>query len=204
MLAKSQVEGLYLACKNRRDRLLIHLLWETGMCIGEALALWLEDFEIDGRRIHIHDRGELPNLAEIKTVASPRTLDVTIDLINEFISYVSVFHTESVNTNHVFIKISGPRTGEPMDYGDVRGVFTRLSHRAGIRTWPHLLRHTSLNGLRRAGWTMEQIAHRAGHKSIQTTYRFYTHPTDEELHENWSSIEDHMRFNGQTKERHDA
>ena len=38
------------------------------MRIGEALALWLEDFEIDARKIHIRDRGELSNHAEIKTV----------------------------------------------------------------------------------------------------------------------------------------
>ena len=84
-LPKKDISLLIEACTNLRDEFLLHLLWESGMRIGEALALWLEDFEIDGRRIHIRDRGELSNLAEIKTVCSPRTLDVSADLMNMYL-----------------------------------------------------------------------------------------------------------------------
>ena len=72
-LKKSEVENLLSACLTTRDRFLIQLLWESGLRIGEALALWLEDIEPDAHRIHIVDRGELTNLSEIKTVCSPRT-----------------------------------------------------------------------------------------------------------------------------------
>lgn len=30
-----------------RDRFLVQLLWESGMWIGEVLALWIEDVEPD-------------------------------------------------------------------------------------------------------------------------------------------------------------
>lgn len=36
----------------------MYLFFETGMRIGEALSLWLEDFEISECRIRIVDRGE--------------------------------------------------------------------------------------------------------------------------------------------------
>lgn len=52
----------------------IQLLWESGSRIGECLALWLEDFIIDAREVNLKYRGELPNLADIKTVCSPRNV----------------------------------------------------------------------------------------------------------------------------------
>jgi integrase/recombinase XerD len=83
--------------------ILIQLLWESSMRIGEALTLWLEDFEVDARKIHIRDRGELSNLAEIKTVCSPRSIDVSEDLINMYFDYIAQFHTDEVDTNHTFL-----------------------------------------------------------------------------------------------------
>ncbi len=71
-ISKDETVVLLNACRNIRDYFLLYLLFETGMRIGKALALWLEDFDISGCAIQIWDRGELENLAEIKTVASPR------------------------------------------------------------------------------------------------------------------------------------
>lgn len=115
MLKKSEVERILSACLTTRDRFLIQLLWESGMRIGEALALWLEDVEPDAHRIHIVDRGELANLSEIKTVCSPRTVDVSADLINLFFEYIVEAHTDDVDTNHVFIKLSGPHKHSPLN-----------------------------------------------------------------------------------------
>lgn len=115
MLKKSEVERILSACLTTRDRFLIQLLWESGMRIGEALALWLEDVEPDAHRIHIVDRGELANLSEIKTVCSPRTVDVSADLINLFFEYIVEAHTDDVDTNHVFIKLSGPHKHSPLE-----------------------------------------------------------------------------------------
>ena len=88
-LSKDQIAIIMNACVNMRDLFLIQLLWESSMRIGEALTLWLEDFEVDARKIHIHDRGELSNLAEIKTVCSPRSIDVSEDLINMYFEYIA-------------------------------------------------------------------------------------------------------------------
>lgn len=45
-VAKEDVNTLIKATGNIRDYLLLYLLFETGMRIGEALSLWLEDFDI--------------------------------------------------------------------------------------------------------------------------------------------------------------
>jgi integrase/recombinase XerD len=67
-ISKKDAAVLLDSCTNLRDYLLLYLLFETGMRIGEALSLWLEDFDMAGLTITLHDRGEMENLAEIKTV----------------------------------------------------------------------------------------------------------------------------------------
>ena len=188
-LPKKDIALLIEACTNFRDEFLLHLLWESGMRIGEALALWLEDFEIDGRRIHIRDRGELSNLAEIKTVCSPRILDVSADLMNIYLDYITEFHTDEVDTNHVFIKIAGGNVYDPLEYGDVASLFKRLSEKTRIEVNPHMFRHTHLNSLRKLGWEPELVQKRAGHANYQTTVQEYYHVTDEEVREAWEKAE---------------
>ena len=65
IFTKEQVELIYNATTNTRDRFLIRLLFETGMRIGEALSLFLEDFKFDNKhrkhQIHLTERGVLPN-----------------------------------------------------------------------------------------------------------------------------------------------
>lgn len=199
-ISKEQVGRLIDGCSNLRDKFLVQLLWESSMRIGEALVLWLEDFEPDAQKIHIRDRGELPNLAEIKTICSPRTLDVSPDLINLFFSYAAEFHTEEVDTNHVFIKLSGENRCQPMEYQDVASLFRRLKAKTNIDTSPHILRHSSLTELRRAGWKPEHLQKRAGHAQVQTTMQTYMHPSDEDLRQGWEKAEEKMRLKRRQKE----
>ncbi len=141
-LSKEQVEKLLNACKNLRDKFLINLLWETGFRISEALSLWLEDVEPDAQKIHLQDRGELPNLAEIKTVCSPRTVDVSADLINLFFDYIAEYHTDEVDTNYVLIKISGDKKYQPLEYEDVMSLFRRLRAKTDLHVTSHMFRHS--------------------------------------------------------------
>lgn len=194
VLAKEDIERLLQCCTNSRDYFLVRLLWESSIRIGEALSLWLEDFEINACKIHIKDRGELENQAEIKTVNSPRTIDVSMDLMNEFMQYISHYHTDEVDTNFVFIKLTGTNEHRPMQYQNVVSLFKRLKLKSGIPVNPHMLRHSSLTELRRAGWKAENLRIRAGHKNFQTTFQMYIHPSDEDLRADWEKVEKNMRL----------
>jgi integrase len=193
VIKKSDVEAVLSECRTSRDRFLVQLLWESGLRIGEALALWLEDIEPDARRVHVRDRGELENLSEIKTVCSPRIVDVSADLVNLFFDYIADAHTEEVDTNHVFIKLSGSRKGEPLDYSDAAALIRRLRGRAGVNFTAHMLRHSSFSELRRIGWPVEQLQARAGHAFVQSTY-VYLHSDDEELRMQWEQSEQQMNL----------
>jgi integrase/recombinase XerD len=123
----------------------------------------------------------MENLSEIKTVSSPRRLDITQELSDLFLQYVCQYHTGEVKTNHVFIKLRGETTNRAMDYTDVDNLFRTLRRKTDIYVTPHMFRHTSLSMLYSAGWEPELLRKRAGHKNIYTTINTYVHPTDEEV-----------------------
>ncbi len=202
-IGAEQVAKLLDACSNSRDRFLVQLLWEGGIRIGEALALWLEDIEADARRIHVRDRGELDNLAEIKTVCSPRAIDVSSDLINLFFDYVAEYHTDEVDTNHVFIKLSGGNRSQPLEYQDVASLFRRLKSKTGIDATPHMFRHSHFTMLRRHGWDFEKIRKRGGWADVQTLVKTYLHPSDEEMRSEWEKTEAKMKEKTNQKETSD-
>lgn len=182
-ITKESAADLLRATTNQRDYFLLYLLFETGMRIGEALSLWLEDFDISDNKIYVKDRGELENQAEIKSVASPRSLDITQELSDLFMEYICAFHTGDIKTNHVLIKLTGREAGKAMTYTNVDNVFRMLRSKTGINITPHMFRHTSLSLLYSAGWMPELLRKRAGHKNIYTTINTYVHPSDEEVAE---------------------
>lgn len=198
-ISKEEAVTLLGECTNLRDYFLLYLLFETGMRIGEALSLWLEDFDLDGLRISITDRGELENLAEIKTVHSSRRLDCTQDLADLFTGYICEIHTCDINTNHVFLKLRGNNAGKPMDYTDVDNLFRTLRRKTGISITPHVFRHTSLSLLYSDGWAPELLRIRAGHKNIYTTLNTYIHPTEEELATEFHKAAPHLSKPEMTK-----
>lgn len=191
-ITKDQVQHLLDACSNRRDHVLVRLLYESAMRIGEALALWVEDINVAENRLHVSDRGPLENGAEIKTVHAPRTIDVSSDLIDEMVDYVSREHTAEVETNHLFIKLHGPRAGQALTYEDVDSLFRRLRRKTGIAVTPHVLRHSMLTLLAELGWAPELLQERAGHASFQQTYQTYIHPSKEALRTAWEQTQNHV------------
>lgn len=180
-LTKAEITKLIKTCNNLRDKFLLKLLYETGIRIGEALSLWIEDFDVSERIIDLKDRGQLENNAEIKTISSPRRIDVSQNLVDMFMEYISEYHTEIVETNHIFIRISGNNKNKAMTYTDVDNLFRTLNKKTGIYVTPHMFRHSSLTVLRMAGWQPELLRIRAGHKNIYTTMNTYIHPSDEEI-----------------------
>lgn len=199
-LSKEEIRTLIRACKNLRDKFLLTLLYETGIRIGEALSLWIEDFDISDMVIDLKDRGELENNAEIKTVSSPRRIDISQNLVDMFMEYIAEYHTEEVETNHIFIKLSGSNKYKPINYTDVDNLFRTLKKATGIYVTPHMFRHSSLTLLRMAGWQPELLRIRAGHKNIYTTLNTYIHPSDEEITEEFNRTRPNLDLDIYNKE----
>ncbi|KEI86132.1 transposase [Clostridium botulinum B2 267] len=193
-LSKEEIGTLVRTCSNLRDKFLLTLLYETGMRIGETLSLWIEDIDISDMVIDLKDRGELENNAEIKTVSSPRRIDISQNLADMFMEYIAEYHTEEVETNHIFIKLSGSSKYKPMNYTDSDNLFRTLRKKTGIYVTPHMFRHSSLTVLRMSGWQPELLRIRAGHKNIYTTLNTYIHPSDEEITKEFNKTQPNLNL----------
>lgn len=195
-LKKEEVIELIDNTTNFRDRFLLTLLYETGVRIGEALSLWLEDIDISNNVLEIKDRGNLENNAEIKTVTSPRKVDISQNIVDMYMEYINKYHDEKVETNHIFIKIAGNKKSFAMDYVDVDNLIRNLRNKTNIYVTPHMFRHTSITILRMAGWKPECLRVRVGHKNIYTTLNIYVHPNNEEITEEFNKTKETVSLEG--------
>lgn len=190
-LRKEQVQQVMVATTNIRDTFLIQLLFETGLRIGEALSLFMEDFKFDhgkGHRIRLTDRGELENGAKLKT--GEREIFVSQALMDLYDDYLyEVIDELDIDTNFVFVKLRGKNEGKPMTYGDVEALFKRLRKKTGIDVHPHLFRHTHATMFYQKTRDIKQVQERLGHSQIQTTMNLYLHPSDEDIRKDWEKAQ---------------
>src|SRR5690625_2163238 len=121
-LTSVQIQAVHDACSNIRDALLIRLLYEGGLRIGEALSLWIEDFDIGSTCIRVR---------KSKTMnGEGRKVYVSGDTMNVFQDYLIEYH--DVDTNFVFINLSGPNKGDPLNYRAAFDVVERIRKKTKI------------------------------------------------------------------------
>jgi integrase/recombinase XerD len=177
-LTPTQVATLLKVSKNRQERFLIMLLYETGMRIGEALNLKLSDVESGGKNVvHIIPRQERVSTARNKSPKG-RKLDVTVELMRLFSVYLIEEYPEEFSSDYIFVHLS---TGEQLTYSAINTIFRRLSRKSGVEVTPHLLRHTHATELIRSGCNIAFVQKRLGHAHFQTTINTYSHLTDGDI-----------------------
>jgi len=202
VLTKEQVILLYNATTNIRDKFLIRLLFETGMRIGEALSLYIEDFNFDhnkGHKVMLKDRGNLFNGSRLKT--GERDILISQELIDLFDDYeYEILDELEVDTNFVFVKLKGKNKGTPMEYTDVSTLFNTLKIKTGLDIHAHLLRHTHATIFFRETKNIKIVQERLGHKQIQTTMNMYIHPSDEDIRTNWQVAQDKFVINSERRD----
>lgn len=195
-----EIEKLLETSKNITDKFLLQLLIETGLRIGEALALFKEDFIFDhkkGHRIKLVDRGVLENDACLKT--GEREIHISQTLMDLYDDYLYELHDS--DSPFVFIKIKGKRKGKPLTYWDVDSLFKRLRKKTQIKANPHKFRHTHATIYYRHTKDIKQLQERLGHGQIQTTMNIYVHPSEEDIRDSWEKVKDVFNFGEHSKDK---
>jgi integrase/recombinase XerD len=177
-LTAEQVQQLIAACDRRRDRLLLCLLYETGIRIGQALGLRHADIRSYDQEIQIIARANA-NGARAKS-KDPYVIHVSGSLMGLYADYL-IHEYGEIESDYVFVNCWGGERGRPMRYAAVADLFRRLSQKTGIAVHPHLFRHTHATELIRAGWDAAYVQRRLGHAQVQTTINTYVHLTGEDL-----------------------
>lgn len=142
------------------------MLYWCGIRLGELLALTIEDFDFEHRKLRINKSYQRIKRQDIitdpKTKKSIRTIEMPEFLCEEMQEYISMLY--NIKPNERIFDISKSYLHHEMDRG---------SKAAGVkRIRIHDLRHSHVSLLIELGFTAVAIADRVGHESIEITYRY--------------------------------
>lgn len=145
-----------------RDAALIDILISTGIRIGEAAAIELDDIIMSERTILIHGKGRKQRLIYISSsITWERIKTLVKDRIKSDCSYLFV-----------------NRYGSPISIHGIEDIYKKYIKKAQITTksTPHYLRHTFATNLLANGADLRSVQEILGHASVATT-QIYTEVT---------------------------
>jgi len=155
----ADVRKLLCVIEDTRGRALILLLLRTGIRIGEALGLTLNDLDIRDRKVHLYE-GEKNSMGRVVYLSDDALFAIKLwlrgrDKNKEFIFY--------------------GRSHGHLCYSTARGLFVKYLKKAGLDQKGytiHCLRHTFASELLNAGMRLECLQQLLGHHDIEVTRRY--------------------------------
>ena len=134
----------------------------TGIRIGEAAAITLEDINASEHTLLIHGKGRKQRLIYI---SSPITWNRVYTLVKE---------RKRANDIHLFVN----RYGQPITIHGIEDIYKKYIQKAKInaKSTPHYLRHTFATNLLANGADLRSVQEILGHASVATT-QIYTEVT---------------------------
>jgi site-specific recombinase XerD len=155
----ADVRKLLSVIDDIRDRALFLLLLRTGIRIGEALGLRLNDLDIKGRKVHLFE-GEKNSMGRVVYLSDDALFAIKLWLRRRDKSKEFVFYGRS--SGHLC-------------YSTGRGLFVKYLKKAGLDQkgyTVHCLRHTFASELLNAGMRLECLQQLLGHQDIEVTRRY--------------------------------
>jgi len=148
---------------DKRNVALVSLLARAGLRVSEALALRLDDVELNARSGSV--------LIRRGKGLKERQVPLSAEARRALREYLEV--RPAARTDVLFLS----RTLEPLGARDAQRMIAEAARRAGLRkrVTPHVLRHTFATRFLRQGGDLATLAHILGHANIATTSR-YLHP----------------------------
>ncbi|MFY1644177.1 site-specific tyrosine recombinase/integron integrase [Methanoculleus bourgensis] len=155
-LKHSQVIRLIRSIEDRRNRLIVRLIYATGVRVSELCAINVEDIDFEEQTIRVKGKGD-----KIRTVFVD---EETLKDIDEFIGN----------------KIEGPLfVGQQGNHISPRTVQHIFKENAPDGITPHKIRHSYASELYRRSKNLRVVQENLGHSSIKTT-EIYLHTDLEE------------------------
>jgi len=141
-----------------KHKVYLTLLYSTGLRLGEALRLRVEDIEASSMRIRVNDgKGN-----------KDRYTLLSADLLDMLQFYVRAFHPKG---GWIF---NGKQKGKPWSEKGAQHAIVEARRRAGLPEYvtAHTLRHCFATHLLQAGTDLVTIQKLMGHKYLKTTVKY--------------------------------
>jgi integrase/recombinase XerD len=160
LLTKAEVRKLFTAIINPKHRLMIEVLYSTGLRVSEFLNLKVADLNITNNYGFVrHGKGGKDRFF----IISEKLKENVIDLIqNEQLSEESFLFTSNRNRKY--------------SARSVQQILGKAARKSGIKKKinPHALRHSFATHLIENGYSVSEVQALLGHKSPDTTM-IYVH-----------------------------
>ena len=176
-LEPDELEKLLNEIKNEKYKALTRFLALSGLRIGEAIALTMDDLD---EYIHVtktYSRQTKSIMDTPKTATSARDVYIQPELAEFLKQYrrdrLQWQLVEGVRTDLLFF---GEKGGH-VNYVNYGRALDRASAAIGHRITPHALRHTHVSILAAQGVSYDTIARRLGHAGEGITKQVYLHVT---------------------------
>ncbi len=155
----------------RRDRLILELLYATGVRVSEMVEIKVSDIDISNRNINIIGKGNKERIVKFG--------EYCLDAINDYLD--NSYNKLNINNiNYLFLNSRGSKL---TDRG-VRYILDNLIKKTSLnkKISPHMLRHSFATHLLNNGADLLTVQKLLGHESIKAT-QVYTHVSTDRLKE---------------------
>lgn len=155
----------------RRDRLILELLYATGVRVSEMIEIKVSDIDISNRNINIIGKGNKERIVKFG--------EYCLDAINDYLD--NSYNKLNINNiNYLFLNSRGSKL---TDRG-VRYILDNLIKKTSLnkKISPHMLRHSFATHLLNNGADLLTVQKLLGHESIKAT-QVYTHVSTDRLKE---------------------
>jgi len=147
LLTDEEVNAIIKACKNNRDKAMVHLLYESGMRIGELGSLQVKHVTFDNYGVVVNIPTGKTGARRIRVVECERHLR----------QWLMDHPTEDDKNSYLWVNLNNGmkrKKHERMDYSAMKKVFEKKSIDSGVKTYkdkkgklqtrvyPHLFRHS--------------------------------------------------------------
>lgn len=156
--------------KGNLDRLIVELLYQTGMRRAELLGIKVQDVDLYTHQIKVLGKGNKERIIPINKELQ--------SLIENFISLRN--QLENIESQHLLLR----ENGKPLY---PKYVYTVVTHYLSLTTTldkksPHVLRHTFATHMLNQGADLNAVKELLGHANLTAT-QIYTHNTIDKLKE---------------------
>ncbi|EAE6151549.1 tyrosine recombinase XerC [Listeria monocytogenes] len=171
MEALFQVVYEYNETLTLRDRVLLEVLYGTGIRVSECAGILLPDLDTSYQAILIRGKGNKERYVPFGAYAEDAITDYLPERVNLMSRYKKSH--DALLVNHY---------GDPLTTRGIRYCLTKIISKASLtrKIHPHMLRHTFATDLLNNGADMRTVQELLGHASLSST-QIYTHVTKEHL-----------------------
>lgn len=153
----------------RRDRLIIELLYSTGIRVSELINIKLSDINFNSNEIMIMGKGSKERIVIFSDTCKEALNNFIKDGRNKLFKFSSDYLFIGKSNGHISSKC-------------VRDIINKIRIKAMVeeKVTPHIFRHTFATDMLNNGADLVSVKELLGHESLNTT-SIYTHLTNEQI-----------------------